>query len=144
MEEAGTFFKEPDKIKVWGDNVRLVTTRRDRRPDPGHGDRPGGRRQAARLPAAAGAGAGADACLLRPRIRRLALVLRPQHASLGRLYGEALHAHGIRRRQGGPVLHVFLSLLGLRPAVAVLCLPVAGHVVASSAAARGRGALRAS
>jgi hypothetical protein len=24
-EEAGTFFKEPDKIKVWGDNVRLVT-----------------------------------------------------------------------------------------------------------------------
>lgn len=25
MEEAGTFFKEPDKIKVWGDNVRLYT-----------------------------------------------------------------------------------------------------------------------
>jgi hypothetical protein len=26
VSEAGTFFKEPDKIKVWGDNVRLVTT----------------------------------------------------------------------------------------------------------------------
>jgi hypothetical protein len=26
VEEAGTFFKEPGKIKVWGDNVRLVTT----------------------------------------------------------------------------------------------------------------------
>jgi hypothetical protein len=26
MKEAGTFFKEPDKIKVWGDNVRLYTT----------------------------------------------------------------------------------------------------------------------
>jgi hypothetical protein len=26
VKEAGTFFKEPDKIKVWGDNVRLVTT----------------------------------------------------------------------------------------------------------------------
>ena len=24
--DAGTFFKEPDKIKAWGDNVRLVTT----------------------------------------------------------------------------------------------------------------------
>ncbi len=26
VHEAGTFFKEPDKIKVWGDNVRLITT----------------------------------------------------------------------------------------------------------------------
>ena len=26
VEEAGTFFKEPDKIKAWGDNVRLITT----------------------------------------------------------------------------------------------------------------------
>lgn len=25
MQEAGTFFKEPDKIKVWGDNVRNVS-----------------------------------------------------------------------------------------------------------------------
>jgi hypothetical protein len=25
MREAGTFFKEPDKIKVWGDNVTLIT-----------------------------------------------------------------------------------------------------------------------
>lgn len=26
MQEAGTFFKEPDKIKVWGDNVRLYSS----------------------------------------------------------------------------------------------------------------------
>ena len=26
VEEAGTFFKEPGKIKVWGDNVRAITT----------------------------------------------------------------------------------------------------------------------
>jgi hypothetical protein len=26
VQEAGTFFKEPDKIKVWGDNVTLITT----------------------------------------------------------------------------------------------------------------------
>ena len=26
VSEAGTFFKEPDKIKVWGDNVRVITT----------------------------------------------------------------------------------------------------------------------
>ena len=26
MHEAGAFFKEPDKIRVWGDNVRLITT----------------------------------------------------------------------------------------------------------------------
>jgi hypothetical protein len=26
VEEAGTFFKEPDSIKVWGDNVTLATT----------------------------------------------------------------------------------------------------------------------
>ena len=26
VDEAGTFFKEPDKIKAWGDNVRLITT----------------------------------------------------------------------------------------------------------------------
>ena len=25
IEEAGTFFKEPDKIKAWGDNVTLVS-----------------------------------------------------------------------------------------------------------------------
>jgi hypothetical protein len=25
MQEAGTFFKEPDKIKVWGDNVTLYS-----------------------------------------------------------------------------------------------------------------------
>lgn len=25
MQEAGTFFKEPDKIKVWGDNVRSIS-----------------------------------------------------------------------------------------------------------------------
>jgi hypothetical protein len=25
MQEAGTFFKEPDKIKVWGDNVTSIT-----------------------------------------------------------------------------------------------------------------------
>ena len=25
VQEAGTFFKEPDKIKVWGDNVRAIT-----------------------------------------------------------------------------------------------------------------------
>ena len=25
MDEAGTFFKEPDKIKVWGDNVTLAS-----------------------------------------------------------------------------------------------------------------------
>jgi hypothetical protein len=25
VEEAGTFFKEPDKIKVWGENVTLIT-----------------------------------------------------------------------------------------------------------------------
>jgi hypothetical protein len=25
MKEAGTFFKEPDKIKVWGDNVLLIS-----------------------------------------------------------------------------------------------------------------------
>ncbi len=25
MQEAGTFFKEPDKIQVWGDNVRLIS-----------------------------------------------------------------------------------------------------------------------
>lgn len=25
VQEAGTFFKEPDKIKVWGDNVRMVS-----------------------------------------------------------------------------------------------------------------------
>ncbi len=25
MQEAGTFFKEPDKIKVWGDNVRNIS-----------------------------------------------------------------------------------------------------------------------
>jgi hypothetical protein len=25
MQEAGSFFKEPDKIKVWGDNVRTVS-----------------------------------------------------------------------------------------------------------------------
>jgi hypothetical protein len=24
MKEAGTFFKEPDKIKAWGDNVRSI------------------------------------------------------------------------------------------------------------------------
>ncbi len=26
VQEAGTFFKEPDKIKVWGDNVTLIST----------------------------------------------------------------------------------------------------------------------
>ena len=25
MQEAGTFFKEPEKIQVWGDNVRLIS-----------------------------------------------------------------------------------------------------------------------
>jgi hypothetical protein len=25
VKEAGTFFKEPDKIKVWGDNVLLIS-----------------------------------------------------------------------------------------------------------------------
>jgi hypothetical protein len=56
-------------------------------------------------------------------LRRLALVLRPQHASLGRLHGQALHAHRIRRRQGGAVLDLFLSLLGLRAAAgASACL----------------------
>jgi len=25
VDEAGTFFKEPDKIKVWGDNVTLIS-----------------------------------------------------------------------------------------------------------------------
>jgi hypothetical protein len=25
MQEAGTFFKEPERIKVWGDNVRNIS-----------------------------------------------------------------------------------------------------------------------
>ena len=115
VQEAGTFFKEPDKIKVWGDNVTLISQHRHRRPD--------------RVP-------WSSSSLGVWKIRRfqlllalvpallpvffvieyagLALVLRPQPAPVGRLHRQALHAHRVRRRQGRAVLDLLLSLLGLR------------------------------
>jgi hypothetical protein len=73
----------------------------------------------------------------------LALVLRPQHASLGRLHGQALHAHGVRRGQGGAVLHLLLSLLGLRTPVDCFRLPDDGAAAAPQADAQLAGELRA-
>jgi cytochrome c553 len=116
VKEAGTFFKEPDKIKVWGDNVTLASHAVIAAADGGDGHRVGGRGAAARLRAAAGAGAGAAAGVLRHRVRRLAVVLRAQPAPLGRVHGQALHAHRVRRRQGGAVQHLLVPLLGLRAA----------------------------
>jgi hypothetical protein len=99
---------------------------RHRRHDRRHGRPRPRRRPAARLLAAAGAGAGAAAGLLRHHLRRLAVVLRPQPASVGRLHRQALHADGLWRRQGGAVLDLFLPLLGLRAAARRHALPPAG------------------
>ncbi len=69
---------------------------------------------------AAGAGADGLARVVRDRLFRLALVVWPYLERYGRLFGETFHADRIRRRQGGPVHHPFLSLHRIRPDAAVL------------------------
>ena len=57
MQESGTFFKDPERIKEWGDNVRNHFHGRHFRSDRRHGHRHRRGRENSPLPVASGAGA---------------------------------------------------------------------------------------
>jgi hypothetical protein len=111
MDESATFFNDPERIGL-GRQRRGHLACRHLRHDRRHGRGRLRRAQAAQLRAAAGAGAGLLPLFFVIDLRRLAVVLRPQPAPLGRLHGQALHAHRVRRRQGGAVLDLLLSATG--------------------------------
>ena len=118
MKESGTFFKDMERINVWGENVRNVSK--------------------IVIFGLIGVMIFVIAAVAKIRIFQLVLALVPALLPVFfvityagwlwffGLYGQAFHAHRLRRRQGRPVLDLLLSLLGLWLTCHHLCLHDAG------------------